>query len=148
MEDPFYTKIWEKIQAGDISTGSYLSNDGVYMVSMQQVEGTNWYLVTRALEDVIYQDVYKISLILVSGGVVVLALITVILILIINKITKPIRKLTDVIVTVTGGDFTKDIEVKGSDELAKGSNRISGELHESVNGQADAMEQMRQICWR
>ena len=53
MEDPFYTKIWEKIQAGDISTGSYLSNDGVYMVSMQQVEGTSWYLVTRALEDVI-----------------------------------------------------------------------------------------------
>lgn len=48
----------------------------------------------------------------------VLALITVILILIINKITKPIRKLTDAIVTVTGGDFTKDIEVKGSDELA------------------------------
>ena len=46
MEDPFYTKIWEKIQAGDISTGSYLSNDGVYMVSMQQVEGTNWYLVS------------------------------------------------------------------------------------------------------
>ena len=118
------------------------------MVSMQQVEGTNWYLVTRALEDVIYQDVYKISLILVSGGVVVLALITVILILIINKITKPIRKLTDAIVTVTGGDFTKDIEVKGSDEQAKGSNRISGELHESAHGQADAMEQMRQICWR
>ena len=67
----------------------------------------------------------------------VLALITVILILIINKITKPIRKLTDAIVTVTSGDFTTGIEVKGS-------NRISGELHESANGQADAMEQMRQ----
>ena len=173
--DSFYQKIYDAILAGNLETASYASNDGTYMVSIQQITGTNWYLVTRALEDVIYQDVYEISMILAVVGVIVLVVITVALILIIGRITKPIEKLTDTIVAVTDGDFTTDVEVKGNDELAvmagsmheflmvmrntlgsivnisdkiddqaKGSNVISGELHESANGQAEAMDQMRQ----
>lgn len=175
MEDPFYGKLLEQMQAGNFATGSYVSNDGAYMVSMENIEGTSWYLVTRALEDIIYQDVYKVSLVLAVVGLGILAAITIMLVLVINRITKPIQKLTDTITLVTSGDFTADIEVKGRDELAvmagsmqeflsvmretlgsiinisdkideqaKGSNVISGELHESANGQAEAMNQMRQ----
>ncbi|MBQ8280140.1 MAG: methyl-accepting chemotaxis protein [Roseburia sp.] len=175
LEDAFYGNVLAEIQAGNLATASYASNDGDYMVSMENIEGTTWYLVTRALEDVIYQDVYKVSLILAVVGLSILAVIAFMLVLVINRITKPIQKLTDTIVTVTSGDFTADIEVKGRDELAvmagsmqeflsvmretlgsiidisdkideqaKGSNVISGELHESANGQAEAMDQMRQ----
>lgn len=175
IEDSFYKNVYAGIAAGNFTTGSYDSADGAYMVSARQITGTDWYLVTRALEDVIYQDVEELSVILTGVGAIVLAVIAVALIIIISKVTKPIVKLTDTIVAVTDGDFTTDVEVKGNDELAvmaasmqeflsvmretlgsiirisdkvdgqaKDSNAIAGELHESANGQADSMNQMRQ----
>lgn len=64
---------------------------------------------TRALEQVIYQDVYEISVILAGVGIVVLVLIAIALIMIISKVTKPIEKLTNTIIAVTEGDFTTDV---------------------------------------
>ncbi len=167
--------MYQEIASGNFTTASYESNDGTYMVSARQISGTDWYLVTRALEDVIYEDVYEISMILMGVGTIVLLVIALTLIVIISKITNPIAKLTNTILAVTDGDFTTTVEVKGSDELAvmaasmqeflsvmretlgsiirisdkvdaqaKNSNTISGELHESANGQAEAMNQMRQ----
>lgn len=131
-------------QAGNFATGSYPSIDGDYMVSMENIEGTSWYLVTRALEDIIYQDVYKISLVLAVVGVAILSAIAIMLVFVINKITKTIQKLTDTIVTVTGGDFTADIEVKGRDELAVMAGSIqelsNTVLDNSANVQRDSRE--------
>lgn len=173
--DPFYISIYSQMQEGNYAPASYVSVDGDYMACMAPIEGTTWFLITRALEDVIYQDVYTISLVLVVVGVAILLVITIMLVLVINRITRPIRRLTDTIGAVTSGDFTTDIDVRGHDELAvmasgmqeflsvmretlgeiihisdkvdeqaKDSNVISGELHESANGQAEAMNQMRQ----
>ena len=111
LEDSFYSDVYAQIQSGDLTTNSYDSKDGAYMVCIQQIDGTNWYLVTRALEDVIYADVEQVSMLLMGVGVAVLVAITVALIIIISRITKPIEKLTDTIVAVTDGDFTTDVEV-------------------------------------
>lgn len=175
VEDTFYKTVFEQITAGNTATASYNSNDGIYMASIQPIGGTDWYIVSRALETNIYKDIYVLGVILAGVGVVVLALISLLLIIQINRITKPIQKLTDTILAVTDGDFTTDVEVTGNDEVtvmagsvkqflnvmrktigsivtisdkidnqARGSNRISGELHESASGQADAMHQMRE----
>lgn len=172
--DPFYTEIYEKITAGEFGTASYDSNDGTYMASMQKIEGTEWYIIVRGLEKNIYRDVEKLGNILIGVGIAVVAIITILLTVLINRITRPIKKLTDTIVSVTEGDFTTDVEVTGNDEVtimannmrkflevmrntlgsivnisdqidsqAKGSNQISGKLHATANGQAEAMSQMR-----
>ena len=150
--------------------------DGVeYQVVLDQLEGTNWYLVTYTTSDSVYGELTTLTTLLLSVGAGVTILMCIILTILIRSITKPLHKLTDTIVAVTGGDFTADVVVKGNDEVtviarsmreflsvmrdtlgsiasvsdtidsqAKGSNRISGELHESAVGQSEAMNQMRQ----
>lgn len=117
IPDHFYGNIYKQISAGNLDQVSFNSTDGTYMVSIQPVAGTSWYIVTRGLEKNIYKDLSSLSTILTIVGIIVIAIISVILTLLINRITKPIKRLTDTIVAVTDGDFTADVEVSGNDEV-------------------------------
>lgn len=116
-EDPFYENIYQDIVDGNLSKTSYASAEGMYMVDIENVEGTTWYLVTRGLEANIYGDVTRLQIILNAVGIVTLIIIAFIMKMVIGRITKPIESLTNTIVAVTDGDFTTDIEVKGNDEV-------------------------------
>lgn len=175
IADSYYLSVYDLVKAGDYSTTSVQSNDGTYMTAMRPIDGTNWVIVVRALEDNIYRDVSRLGGILGAVGIFAIIIVTVTLVLVIHRIVTPIHKLTDSIVAITEGDFTTEVQIKGNDEVAimagslsrfldvmrttlssiinisdkiddqaKGSNEVSGELHESANGQAEAMDQMRQ----
>ena len=175
ISDSLYTTVYDKIQSGNFDSESIAGDEGDYLVSIDNINGTNWYVVVRALESNVYKDVSRLGVILVTLGVFVVAIITLVMISIISKITKPIVALTDTIIAVTDGDFTANVNVKGNDEVtvmarnmskfmdvmrgtlgsirsisdkidgqAQGSKQISGELHDSANGQADAMQQLRE----
>ena len=172
--DDFYKNVETFVENGKSKSGIMSSATGTYMVSYDVVEGTSWAVVVRAPESNIYSDVRTLGGVLIGVGVLVIILISVVLIVTIQKITTPIKKLTSTIVSVTNGDFTVDVDAKGNDEVpiiegsmkhflevmrgtlstivnisdkidyqATDSNTISGELHESANGQAEAMSQMR-----
>ncbi len=172
--DDFYKNVSSFVESGKEQSGIMSSATGKYMVSYDVVSGTSWAVVVRAPENNIYSDVRTLGTILIVVGIIVIVLISIVLIISIRKITLPIKKLTDTIVSVTNGDFTVGVDVKGSDEVAimagsmkrflqvmretlssivsisdkidnqaNGSNTISGELHESASGQAEAMSQMR-----
>lgn len=175
IEDSFYKNVSQKIQGGDVSSSTISGKDGSYLVSMENIDGTDWYVVVRALESNVFSSVRALGLILFVLGVIVVVIISIVLVGVIGKITKPIVALTDTIVAVTDGDFTTAVDVNGNDEVtvmaqsvshfmetmratlssirnisdkidgqAQGSMQISGELHESANGQADAMQQLRE----
>ena len=175
ISDSLYTTVYDKIQSGNFGSESIAGDEGDYLVSIDNINGTNWYVVVRALESNVYEDVSRLGVILGTLGVFVVAIITLVMISIIGKITKPIVALTDTIIAVTDGDFTANVNVKGNDEVtvmarnmskfmdvmrgtlgsirsisdkidgqAQGSKQISGELHDSANGQADAMQQLRE----
>ena len=146
-----------------------------YVVVLDQLNGTSWYLATYTPSSSVYGELTTLTMLLGGVGLGVTILMTILLVVLIGQITKPLHKLTDTIVAVTGGDFTAEVDVKGNDEVtimaknmreflsvmretlgsiatvsdtidtqARGSNRISGELHESAVGQSEAMSQMRQ----
>lgn len=117
ISDSFYTDIYSAISAGNLDTATYNSADGAYMVSINQIEGVNWYIIVRGLEGNIYEDIQILGYVLAGVGVIVIAVITLLLTFLINRITKPIKKLTNTIVSVTQGDFTTDVEVTGNDEV-------------------------------
>lgn len=150
-------------------------NGEEYQLVLDQINGTTWYLVGYTSSSSVYGELSTLTMLLGGFGTGVTIMMAIILIILIGRITKPLHKLTDTIVEVTGGDFTADVVVKGNDEVtvmarsmrefltvmretlgsianvsdtidtqAKGSNRISGELHESAIGQSDAMNQMRE----
>lgn len=116
-EDAFYQNIFKDIAAGNFTKHSYESKNGTYMVAVQKIDGTDWYIVSRGLEDNIYQDVEKLKTLLTGFGLAMLVVISVIMTVLIHRITKPIKKLTTTIAAVTDGDFTTDIVVKGHDEV-------------------------------
>ncbi len=175
LDDSFYDAVYQRLLDGNYKTDSLDSKEGSYMFSVAPIEGTTWCIVTRGLEENIYGDLTSLAAALGVMGVVVILVLVVILTILISRITKPIMKLTDTIVSVTEGDFTAEVSVQGNDEVsvmaksmkeflnvmrnilgsitdisdkidtqAKRSNQISGELHESANGQSEAMDQMRQ----
>lgn len=170
-----YKRIGKVVQSYKIGLQT-IEVDGVeYQVVLDQLQGTRWYLASYTTSDSVYGELTTLTTLLLSVGAGVTILMCILLTLLIRSITKPLHKLTDTIVAVTGGDFTADVVVKGNDEVtvmarsmkeflsvmretlgsissvsdtidsqAKGSNRISGELHESAVGQSEAMSQMRQ----
>ncbi len=117
-EDSFYQNIYQDISSGNLENSYYDSNDGIYMVNIQNITGTNWYIVSRGLEKNIYSDVRQLQTILLSFGAAMLVLICIIMTILINRIAKPIHNMTDSIVAVTNGDFTTNLNVKGNDEMA------------------------------
>lgn len=170
-----YKKLGKIVQSYKIGLQSIEIDGTPYEVVLDQIAGTSWYLVTYTVSDSIYGELSTLTTLLLSVGAGVTILMCILLTVLIRNITKPLHKLTDTIVAVTGGDFTADVLVKGNDEVtvmarsmkeflsvmretlgsisnvsdaidvqAKGSNRISGELHESAVGQSEAMSQMRQ----
>lgn len=116
-QDAFYGNIYQDILAGELEKHFYESDDGTYMAAIQQIDGTNWYIISRGLEKNIYRDVEMLKWALMIFGIIMLAAVSGIMIVLISRITKPIKKLTKTIVAVTDGDFTTDIEVKGNDEV-------------------------------
>ncbi len=175
ISDGFYKSVYERIAAGNLKTDYFNSAEGEYMTSIQPIEETSWYIITRGLSSNIYSDLTRLGGLLAVVGVIVILAICVVLVILIGKITGPIQKLTDTIVAVTDGDFTTEVEVAGNDEVtimagnmrnfmtvmretigtimhisdkidtqAKESNQISGELYDSAEGQATAMQQMRE----
>lgn len=112
-----YKIVYEKLQNSEIKGEMIEADAENYMVYTQNVDQTNWYIVTSALEQNIYADVNQIRTILIGFGVVSLILITLFLIMMIRKITSPISELTHHIGFVTNGDFTKELHAKSSDEV-------------------------------
>ena len=132
--DTLYEEIFTDISAGNVTKNIYTSNQGTYMVNIQNINGTNWYLVARGLEKNIFADIIRLQMILTVVGVVTLLVIGIVMVAVIRRITNPIQKLTGTIVAVTEGDFTTDIEVKGNDEVTV----MAGNMKEVLAG-------MRQI---
>ncbi len=175
QNDALYKKLGSLVQAYKIGLQNIEINGEEYVVVLDFLEGTSWYLVTYTTTDSVYGELSTLTLLLSGVGAGVTILMSVVLVILIRRITKPLHNLTNTIVAVTGGDFTADVVVKGNDEVtvmarsvkeflsvmrdtigsianvsdsidtqARGSNRISGELHESAVGQSEAMSQMRQ----
>lgn len=115
--DSFYQNIYKDIAAGELTNHSYASDKGAYMTYIQNVTGTEWYIVVRALEKNVYSYMRSVEVFLVVFGIVMLTIISLVMVMVVRRVTKPIQNLTKTIVAVTDGDFTADVEVKGNDEV-------------------------------
>ena len=116
--DYFYQNLYTDVSSGNISSVEYGSVDGTYMVNIQNITGTNWYIISRGLESNIYSDITRLQIVLIGIGLAVIIILCVCMTLLINHITKPIHTMTTAIETITDGDFTVDIDVTGNDEMS------------------------------
>lgn len=87
------------------------------MSVFEKVDGTDWVLVSYVPSKTIYQDLDFIRNIMVLFGVVSILVMMVLFERIIHIVINPVKKLTDVIKTMTSGDFTVSSHTKSNDEI-------------------------------
>ena len=122
--DSFYNDAFDFVKQDNDAYSIISSDNGAYMVCYENVEGTDWVVVVRALEKNIYKDIRALGIVLALLGVAVVIIISGLLVVSIRQITKPISKLTDTIAAVTDGDFTTEVVVTGNDEITVMANSM------------------------
>jgi len=97
-------------------------------------DDTPWSAVTIVHEETIMAAVTQMTMFLIILGVVILGVITVIVILISNSITAPLKKMENIFEYIGNGDFTQTIEAKGNDEI--------GNITRSLNTTIDKIKEL------
>lgn len=87
------------------------------IVDFREISGTNWVLVSYVPETTIFAELATLRTTMIVVAVIVLVVLLVLMERMVHFMIKPIRSLTDSIVTMASGDFTVDIKTKGNDEI-------------------------------
>ena len=118
-EDSLYKSIGTAITEEKSGILSVKGKDGTYLVSLNPVEHTNWYLVTYVKEKTVLSDLRQMEMVMAAIAVVAAVVLIVVILRMMNRAVKPVKKMTDVIEKIAEGDFSQNIETKGNDEIAK-----------------------------
>ncbi len=112
--DKFFTALDEKFGKNDFTYSSIEGN----MTVFEEIQGTGWVLVSYVPESLVLADVNNLRIKLVLIGVVLILLLCVVIDRAVNIMIRPVSRITNTITTMSSGDFTVDVEVKGRDEIA------------------------------
>lgn len=122
--DSLYANVGEAINEGKDGVISIKGDASKYYVALNQIENTDWYLVTYITErdmlsDLHWMEMYMVLIALAATIILVFGILR-----ITNEVVRPVQKVTGVIGQIAEGDFTQDLEVSGSDEIAVMSNNM------------------------
>lgn len=126
----FYQLTAEKVADKDYN---FVTLDG-NMTVFQEVEGTNWLLVSYIPTSTVLADLTQLRNIMIVISVICIALLCVLIERVTHVVIKPVKEMTRVITAMTSGDFTVSIKTKGNDEIAV--------MSQSVEKFIDSMKQM------
>ena len=89
---------------------------------------TPWSVVTLVPEQTVMAAVHRMTAILLILGVVILIVITIIIMLVSRSITAPLKAMEKVFITIGEGDFTRNLEATGKDEIGNISRSFNDTL--------------------
>lgn len=144
--DKFYSGVADSINSDDLSTKEINGN----MTAFCEVSGTDWILVSFVPSNIILNDVRTLGKILAVLAAVGILVLIVLIERTVHILINPVNKLSGVINTMTNGDFTMEVEVKGNNEITSMSEGIRdfagtmqgliskiGNIAVNLNNQAD-----------
>ncbi|WP_432402006.1 methyl-accepting chemotaxis protein [Wukongibacter sp. M2B1] len=116
---------------------SYYEFDGNKKIAAYgPMKSTGWSIAVTTYNSEVTQGISKLANIVIIVGIVIVALNGIILLLIITRITKPIKKMTQLTNEVASGDLTVKVDVKSNDEigiLALNFNNMIDSMRELIN---------------
>lgn len=121
--DPLYAHISGAVAEGK-QISSVKANGGTYYICVNPIEHTDWYLVTYVTERAMLTDMHWMEMYMVFIAVAATVLLIVLVLRIMNRVVKPVAKMTSIIDKIAEGDFSQNLEVKGHDEIARMSNNM------------------------
>lgn len=117
-DDTFLSIVYEGIDhVGRIEEIQYAGTS--YYVDRESVEGTNWILISSVAKKEVLSDLSRFQLISWMITVIVILLVAVVIFWLLSRIvTKPVKQLTENIISITNGDFTVEISEDGHGEIS------------------------------
>lgn len=106
------------IASGDTSIHTIEDDGEEYYVIAYYIDGTPWVLITYIANRVILAEIYSLFQTVLYICVAVLIVVAVVVSLLVRRILKPVKKLNTALATIADGDFTVELQTKGSDEIA------------------------------
>lgn len=122
--DTLYTQIGNELAAGKNGLLFVKGSDGEYLVCINPVEHTDWYLVTYEKEQKVLADLHQMEGIMVLIAVVSALVLIFVISKMMSGIVNPVKKMTNVIDKIAEGDFSQNLESRGNDEIARMSNNM------------------------
>lgn len=141
-EDSLYTSIGKAITEEKSGIISVKGNEGDYLVSLNPVAHTDWYLVTYVKEKTVLADLQQMQMIMALIAVVAAVVLIVVILRMMNRVVKPVKRMTDVIEKIAEGDFSQNIETKGNDEIAK----MSSDMQLFIVNMRETITEIRDIA--
>ena len=138
----FYRLVSEKIVAKDYS---FTTLDG-NMTVFEEVEGTDWLLVSYIPTSVVLADLVQLRTIMIVISIVCMVLLCVLIERLIQVVIKPVKEMTKVITMMTDGDFTVSINSRGNDEIAvmgQSVNRFIGSMKQMITEMGDVSGKLK-----
>lgn len=89
-----------------------------YMTVFEEVEGTNWIMISYIPTDAVFADLFQLRNILIIIGIVSIAILCILVERMTHRVIKPVKKITKVVTAMADGDFTVSLKTKGNDEIA------------------------------
>lgn len=119
-ENSLYTQIGNAVKAGTQEIIPIQGDSGKYYAALNQVEHTDWYLVTYITEREMLSDLHWMEMYMFIAAVIAAAILIFAILRVTGRVVKPVQAVTDVIGRIAEGDFTQDLKVsgKGKDEVA------------------------------
>lgn len=119
--DGLYASIGNAIVNEEDVKGDILpisGEDGQYFVCMNEIKGTDWILVSYMSKSEVLAGLHRLEIIMMIIAAVAAAALIFVTFHLMNRVVKPVERVTDVIQKVAEGDFSQNIEVRGNDEIA------------------------------
>jgi methyl-accepting chemotaxis protein len=116
--DSLYVGIKEHLTTENDGVITIKGNAGKYYSNITPVANTDWYFVTYVTEREVLSELHWMECYMLIIALVAAAILIIVISLIINGVVKPVKVMTTVINDIADGDFSKNIECKGTDEIA------------------------------
>lgn len=141
-DNAFMQNVAEKISAGDYSTVEIDKN----MTAFSEIAGTDWILVSYIPTSLIYKDVNTVRTAMIVIGLISVLLLAILIDRVIHVTVKPLKELTDIITSMTDGDFTVNVNVNSNDEIGlmgKGVEKFVVYMRSMISSIYDVSDKLR-----
>ncbi|MBE5961870.1 MAG: methyl-accepting chemotaxis protein [Lachnospiraceae bacterium] len=117
MEDDFIRQSVTKVEVETQTVHELKDDKTTYFVTGNDIEGTNWMLVTCAKEDVLMSVLKKAEMILLVVGFNIIVGMGIVIGRMTQMTLKPVEEMTRLIGKITSGDFSERAKPTGNNEI-------------------------------
>lgn len=126
--DSLYAGVSAAVGKGQTGLLEVAGDHGDSYICISAIDNTDWFFVTSIPKSDVLSDLNRLEVIMLLIVAIAAVVLVFIIIHMVNKIVRPVSRMTKVLTDVAEGDFSHNIEVKGNDEIAVMSSNMQNFL--------------------